>query len=235
MDKIDITDELLYSCCPKVEKYIIDKIPNEEDIDYLYPKKFEKKIKKIIKQEDRPQFLNTVYVYTRKVAIVFIIITMGLFTLTMSVESLRIQFFNIIKEIHEEFTIYKFNSKSNNDLEFKNMEPTYLPKGFEEIDREIMYDGILVMYSNGVDLLTYNYFKVGDSNLYLDTENSKTTKILIGDIEGEYIEKEGDNTIVWEDSGYCNMITLEYIDKSHINNKYDELIKIAKNIKKIEK
>ena len=73
MDKIDITDELLYSCCSKVEKYIVDKIPNEEDIDYLYPKKFEKKIKKIIKQEDRPQFLNTVYAYTRKVAIVFII------------------------------------------------------------------------------------------------------------------------------------------------------------------
>lgn len=231
MYKIDITDELLYSCCSKVEKYIVDKIPNEEDIDYLYPKKFEKKIKKIIKQEDRPQFLNTVYAYTRKVAIVFIIITMGLFTLTMSVESLRIQFFNIIKEIHEEFTIYKFNSESNNDLEFKNMEPAYLPKGFEEIDRRSMDDDVLIMYSNGVDLLTYNYFKSDSSNLYLDTENTKTTKVLINGIEGEYIEKEKYYTLIWENDGYCYIVRLEYLDKSYIGNKYEELIKIAKNIK----
>lgn len=230
MDRIDITDELLYSCCSKVEKYIVDKIPNEEDIDYIYPKKFEKKIKKIIKQEDRPPFLNTIYNYTRKVAVVFIIITIGLFTLTMSVESLRIQFFNIIKEIHEEFTIYKFDNKSS-DSEFKNMEPAYLPKGFKEIDRRMMTNNTYIMYSNEVDFLTYNYFKVENSNLYLDTEDAKITKILINDIEGEYIEKEKDHTLIWEDSGYFHIIALEYLDKSNIANKYEELIKIAKNIK----
>ncbi|MEG0856434.1 MAG: DUF4367 domain-containing protein [Terrisporobacter sp.] len=234
MSKIEITDELLYKHCPNVEKYIVDKIPKEEDIDYVYPKKFDRKIKKLIKEEERPVFSNKIYRYTRKVAMVFILITIGLFTLTMSVESLRIEFFNIIKEIHKEFTIYKFDDKSN-DLEFKNMEPEYLPKGFKETDRRIMDDDILFMYSNGTDFLTYHYFKVDNSNLYLDTEDTKTTKVLINGVEGEYIEKEKYYTIIWEDAGYCYIVRLEYLDKSYVDNKYEELIKIAKNIKENKK
>lgn len=232
MGKIEITDELLYSCCPKVEKYIIDKIPNEDDIDYIYPKKFDKKIKKIIKQEDRPPFLNKIYSYTRKVAVVFIVITVGLFTLTMSVESVRVQLFNIIKEIHEEFTIYKFDSGNLDDSEFKNMELTYLPKGFKETDRSTMDDDITVIYSNGSDHLTFNYFKVGNANLYLDTEDAKTTKVLINGIEGEYIEKDKEYTFIWQKNSYCYIVALEYVNKQHVNNQYDELMKIVKNIKK---
>ena len=41
-------------------------IPDEEDIDYEYPKEFEKKIKKIIKKEKMGLFLNKISLYTKK-------------------------------------------------------------------------------------------------------------------------------------------------------------------------
>ena len=47
MDKYEITDDLLFQHCTNVENFILEQIPDEEDIDYEYPKEFEKKIKKI--------------------------------------------------------------------------------------------------------------------------------------------------------------------------------------------
>ena len=51
MDKYEITDDLLFQHCTNVENFILEQIPDEEDIDYEYPKEFEKKIKKIIKKK----------------------------------------------------------------------------------------------------------------------------------------------------------------------------------------
>ena len=45
MDKYEITDDLLFQHCTNVENFILEQIPDEEDIDYEYPKEFEKKIK----------------------------------------------------------------------------------------------------------------------------------------------------------------------------------------------
>ena len=46
MDKYEITDYLLFQHCANAENSILEQIPDEEDIDYEYPKEFEKKIKK---------------------------------------------------------------------------------------------------------------------------------------------------------------------------------------------
>ena len=43
MDKYEITDDLLFQHCTNVENFILEQIPDEEDIDYEYPKEFEKK------------------------------------------------------------------------------------------------------------------------------------------------------------------------------------------------
>ena len=45
MDKYEITDDLLFQHCANAENFILEQIPDEEDIDYEYPKEFEKKIK----------------------------------------------------------------------------------------------------------------------------------------------------------------------------------------------
>lgn len=65
MDKYEITDDLLFQHCTNVENFILEQIPDEEDIDYEYPKEFEKKIKKIIKKEKMGLFLNKICLYTK--------------------------------------------------------------------------------------------------------------------------------------------------------------------------
>ena len=56
MDKYEITDDLLFQHCANAENFILEQIPDEEDIDYEYPKEFEKKIKIFL-----DFFLNVLY------------------------------------------------------------------------------------------------------------------------------------------------------------------------------
>ena len=101
MDKYEITDDLLFQHCANAENFILEQIPDEEDIDYEYPKEFEKKIKKIIKKEKSGLFLNKICLYTKKIAVVFIAFLISLFTITMSIEALRVKLFDMVKEVYE--------------------------------------------------------------------------------------------------------------------------------------
>lgn len=233
MDKYEITDDLLFQHCTNVENFILEQIPDEEDIDYEYPKEFEKKIKKIIKKEKMGLFLNKICLYTKKVAVVFIAFLISLFTITMSVEALRVKLFDMVKEVYEKFTIYKFkidenDNKKVNFLEKKSI--NYLPNGFEEIDRAEYDNDISLIYSDGEDYITFNYLLIKNSNLYMDIENAKINKVQINNFYADYIEKENKSRLVWQDENILYDLKLDYTNKDKYLDIKSELIKIAKNI-----
>lgn len=233
MDKYEITDDLLFQHCTNVENFILEQIPDEEDIDYEYPKEFEKKIKKIIKKEKMGLFLNKICLYTKKIAVVFIAFLISLFTITMSVEALRVKLFDMVKEVYEKFTIYKFkidenDNKKVNFLEKKSI--NYLPNGFEEIDRAEYDNDISLIYSDGENYITFNYLLIENSNLYMDTENAKVNKVQINNFYADYIEKENKSRLVWQDENILYDLKLDYTNKDKYLDIKSELIKIAKNI-----
>lgn len=233
MDKYEITDELLFKHCINAENFILEQIPDDEDIDYEYPKEFEKKIKKIIKEEKRGLFLNKICSYTKKVAVLFIAFLISLLTITMSVEALRTNLFDMVKDVYEKFTIYRFKIDENdnekvNFLEKKNID--YLPNGFKEVNRSEYDNDISITYSNGVDYITLNYLLIENSNLYMDTENTKISKVKINNYDADYIEKENKSRLVWQDENILYDLKLDYVNKDKYLGIKSELIKIAKNI-----
>ena len=233
MDKYEITDELLFKHCTNVENFILNQIPDEEDIDYEYPKEFEKKIKKIIREEKRGPFIKKIYSYTKKVAVVFIVFLISLFTITMSVDGLRTKFLDIVKDVYEKFTIYKFRIDEIGDekvgiLEKKSLD--YLPKGFKEVERVEYDNDITITYSNGEDYIIFNYLLIENSNLYMDTENAKISKVQINNYDADYIEKENKSRLVWQDENTLYDLKLDYVNKDKYLDIKSELIKMAKNI-----
>lgn len=233
MDKYEITDELLFKYCSNVENFILEQIPDEEDIDYEYPKEFEKKIKKIIKEEKRGPFLNKIFSYTKKVSVVFIAFLISLFTITMSVDALRTKLFDMVKDVYEKFTIYKFKIDENdnekvNFLEKKSI--NYLPNGFKEVERAKYNNDIAITYYNGEDYITLNYLLIENNNLYMDTENAKISKVKIGSYNADYIEKENKIRLVWQDENILYDLKLDYINKEKYLDIKSELVKIAENI-----
>mgnify|MGYP000215601856 CR=1 FL=1 len=83
MDNLDITDEILYKSCKKLEQNLLDSLTNESDIEYEFSNKFKCRMNKLIKEQKRSPIINSIYTYSKKITIAFLI--MGLFTSTMSV------------------------------------------------------------------------------------------------------------------------------------------------------
>ena len=151
----------------------------------------------------------------------------------MSVEALRTKLFDMVKDVYEKFTIYKFKIDENdnekvNFLEKKSI--NYLPDGFEEIDRAEYDNDISITYSDGEDYITLNYLLIENSNLYMDTENAQISKVQINSYNADYIEKENKSRLIWQDESTLYDLKLDYINKDKYSDIKSELIEIAKNI-----
>lgn len=232
MSKIEINDDLLYEYYPKVEKYSLDRLPKEDEIEYEFSEIFNKKMKKLIIKSNRPKVLNNIYKYSKRVSIIIIAFILSIFTLTMTVDAFRERLFDIIKEVYEEFTIYQFRTKEGKVIEESEFKfPQYIPSGLKEIERNEYDDEIFITYSDGNSYVRYNTFKISDGNLYIDTENADISKIMINGVEADYIVKKDDYKLVWESANNCNILMLEYLDPDKEKIDENELIKVAKSIK----
>ena len=158
-----ITDELLYKYCKTVDEYITDKIPNDEEINHTYSEEFENKIKKIIKQENKHNFVAKFYKYSKKVAIIFLII-ISVFGATMSVDAIRYRVLEFIKNVRREETNYSFKGKIKSE-NFKIRKPSYIPKGFKEVNCDEISDFYFTLdYSDGYDYISFECTKLNNGN-----------------------------------------------------------------------
>ena len=226
-----ITDELLYKYCKTVDEYITDKIPDDEEIDHTYSEEFENQIQKIIKQEKKRNFITKFYNYSKKVAIIFLII-ISVFGATMSVDAIRYRVLEFIKNVRKEETNYIFRGKIESES-FKIRKPGYIPKGFKEVNcDEISNFYFTLDYSNGYDYISFECTKLHHGSFQLDTEGSTVKKIMInGNTEADYIKKKDRHMLVWQDNENYYILFIDDVETSKVENKYNELIKIAESVK----
>lgn len=222
-----ITDELLYKYCKTVDEYIIDKIPNDEEIDHTYSEEFENKI---IKQENKHNFVAKFYKYSKKVAIIFLII-ISVFGAIMSVDAIRYRNWSY-KKCSQEETNYSFKGKIKSE-NFKIRKPSYIPKGFKEVNCDEISDFYFTLdYSDGYDYISFECTKLNNGNFQIDTEDSVVNKIIInGNTEADYIKKKDRHMLVWQDDENYYILFIDDIETSRMEDKYNELIKIAESVR----
>lgn len=226
-----ITYELLYKYCKTVDEYITDKIPNDEEINHTYSEEFENKIKKIIKQENKHNFVAKFYKYSKKVAIIFLII-ISVLGATMSIDAIRYRVLEFIKNVRREETNYSFKGKIKSE-NFKIRKPSYIPKGFKEVNCDEISDFYFTLdYSDGYDYISFECTKLNNGNFQIDTEDSMVNKITInGNIEADYIKKKDRHMLVWQDDENYYILFINDIETSRLEDKYNELIKIAESVR----
>lgn len=234
MDKLDITDEILYKSCKKLEYNLLDQLPNEEELEYEFSEEFNRKMNKLIKYEKRHPMINSIYRYSKKIAIVFLIITMGLFTLTMSVEAVRLKVINVITEIYEEFTSIMFSKENVGiDEDYRPILPSYIPKGFKEVDKLETSIGAFVVYENDEYLqIRYSCDEISNNSIILDTEDAVVEDLKINGYNVKYIVKNNMQQLVWNDNTSSYLIDMESGGSKIVERDKEELIKIAESIKK---
>lgn len=229
-DDFDITDDMLQESIPIATKIILDDLPSDDELNHVFSKSFERKMKKLIKQQKRSSFTNKIIFYSKRTAIVFLIILASLFTVTMSSEALRTRLYELVIRVYEDLTSFVFSNKEN--IEIKNLkikEPGYIPEGFKEVDR---VDNFMIAYENEKGIrIEYISTEIDTNSIILDTEDAKVKEIFINGYKAKYIEKETFLQVFWNDNNFIYLLNVDYQNNNDLELYKNILLKMAKSIK----
>lgn len=107
---MEVTDEWLYQYMPVVDNAMIKALEGQVDEDYVFSKRFERKMKKVIRHEAHPM-LTGAQQLMKRVAIFFTGIVCAGLVLTLSVDAYRDKFFMTLKTLCEDATQYNYSSE----------------------------------------------------------------------------------------------------------------------------
>ena len=224
MNKYIIDDDFLYDHMENVENIILESLPKEDDLSHKFSKRFERKMKRLIRQERRTPFTKSFIKYSRKVAIIFLIVISITFTTIMSVEAYKVKFFEVVIEVWEEFTSIIFKSKENiDDGKLIPVNPTYIPHGFTIIEEDTNHYEHFIYWENddGIEIM-FEQAKITSNAIINDTEGIEIEKILVDEQEVTYFTNKNVHQIYWNDSTYIYTIISAYDKK--------DLIKMVESI-----
>nr|MBH7938434.1 DUF4367 domain-containing protein [Clostridioides difficile] len=189
-------------------KIILDDLPSNDELNHVFSKGFERKMKKLIKQQKRSSLTNKLIFYSKRTAIVFLIVLASLFTITMSSEALRSRFFELVIRVYEDLTSFVFSTNEEDNLSLKNKEPEYIPKGFKEVDR---VDDFVITYKNDENIeIQYVTDKISSNSIILDTENAKVKDIFVNGYKAKYIRKGTFLQLFWNDNNFIYLLNVDY-------------------------
>jgi hypothetical protein len=197
-------------------------------------KKLDKKILHIIWKEKHEPIFKTIITISKHVAIVFLIVASVMFTMAMSVDAVRKEFFRVITEWFDDYIAINFESKDTviPVLITQKKEPAYLGGDYDkviEVDFPTMYN---VIYKTGENrVLTYSQNTFTGSKTLIDSDNCTLNNNIINGYDAVLAEYSDDNriTILFNDGSYEYLLT-SY--DGYITS--EQLIKIAESIENIK-
>ena len=224
MDNYSVDDKFLYKHMKSTENIILDNLPKEEDLSHCFSKKFERKMKKLLKEEKRSPSVNRFAHYGRKVAMIFLIVITVLFATTMSIEALRERFLEKTVKIFRDRTSISYYVDDEIGKGLMPKIPTYIPEGFILDDQYLSTSQNMNIYKNkeGTEI-TYHQSIAAGSSVILDTEGVEVKYININNQKVMSYTNKGFNNLYWDDDIYM------YFFHSSID--MDELIKMAESLR----
>lgn len=220
--------DVLYRAFDAYCQYYLSTLPSEEELKNItFSFQFKEKMAKLVKSQKKPYYymINTA---AKRVACIIVAFIAVLTTLTFSVKALREPVVDFFLKTYRRFSIIFFEEESipqdyNAGIE-TYYEPTYIPEGYVRNNQQKGFFTQCVKYTdtNG-NSITFQQEIINPSDLYIDTEDAKTSYIN----DGKYflIEKGIAKTIVWNDEKYVYILTVP----SNLNE--DEMLNIADSIK----
>lgn len=229
-NELDI-EKLLYSKLPELEEKALNKLPNDEDINYIFSPEFERKMEKLIKKEKK-RSVNTYYKYFKKIVIIFLIALTSIITITtINTEAFPENLMRIMKKMYKEFTDYNFINP-NTQKTHSQKEPRYVPSGYEEIERTKEEDYLSISYKNNLDnYITYQTMTMDKDIVSLNTEGAEIDNLRFNNHYAQYVEKGNTQQLLWDDKNNIYILSKEVSTKKITKRDKIEFIKIAENVR----
>lgn len=226
-DNLDEIDKLLYEEMPFLADKIMERLPNENELNHVFSSEFESKMDDLIRQNKKRKSLIK---YAKAISITFILLIFGSLINPDTYASLK-DVINSITKVFSTHTIIEFSNEKNNNTT-KTFEPSYIPKGYKEIDEVINNSYREIIYENNKDLsLTYTCQIIHATTFFFDLENADVENLTVDNEEATLINKNKLLTLYYKKDNYFFIITADYKKDSDVKQFKNELIKIAESKK----
>ena len=225
MERVKVTDEWLYKYMPVVDAAIIQELESLVDTEYEFSRKFERKMKRLIKREAHP-WIGVVKNIMKRAAVFFIGVISATLIFTMSVEAYRERFFEAIKTFLEDSVLYSYFSDEK-EIAFKNSEPTYVPEGYIELERIESDISLIIIYENdlGEQIVWEQKLVVDGGSMVLDSEyDSQETREIDGSIASVYLYSDGYVMAYYEHNEYVYLITADRLGSEELFQLIDSML-----------
>ena len=197
-----ISDEVLYVHAAAARDIWLSTIPQKATIpEHRFSTRFTRKMNKLLKEQRRSPKTNQVIRNVRRTAAAVMIALVILFSFSMTVSAFRERVIEVVVNVFNELTDYRFVSIETEARELPDIEFGYLPDDMQESYRESLNGHELIVYEGVEDRsfeLTRDQLLAGGGyRKYLDTEDSEYETFLIHGEEAYANYKNDNGTIIW--------------------------------------
>ncbi len=222
-----IDDAYLYEHMPEAERFLMELIPPEEELNHVFSRRFERKMKALLKYERRTPWERKFYRGMKIAFAALAVILVLAFSSAMSVKASRLSIIEFFVEVFEELTSYSAKDAKQTGEIAHPVEPKYVPEGYRLTQRTGDNSGYSVVYVNEIgNRITYRKLLIGGLAYLWDTEGSVTKEIRVSGYTVKIVEEEAMYTVYWNDEEY----TYRLIGPRQIA--VDELLKMARSVMK---
>lgn len=208
----------------------LEAMPSNEELNAQYAaspgldRRIHRQIEQAYRKTKRRKARRSALRVAAGIAIVFTVMSVVL----LSVQATRIKIFNIVTELHDDYTQVQYVEPSEVDTGAL-YRITYLPDGFSEIssDGQGTYRNTIYQNADGVQIIFIQQ-KAQSVTANVDSEHSAISQINIKGSEAYLFQasSEGDaNVLMWSNPDGISLSLLSTINS-------DELVKIAQGIEK---
>lgn len=221
-----ITDEMLRAAAARSCEIYVAHLEKGFDPEkkHEFSPEFLRKIERLKRRAKHPVFYKT----TRRVAsIALAILITGGAWITVDAEA-RAAFVGWVKEVYEEFFVYRFNDETDIQNEPYEYDFTWLPSGYEKVYETDTGSQITKLYKNEAgQMLQFNcVYDLNETDIYVIAPEATVDDAVVNGHAADFIisgDEGAANVLMWTDSNNCAFHISAYLEK-------EDLVKLAESI-----
>lgn len=223
---MELTPEILREALRRYDEIQMSKVPKKEDLHYEYSKRFERKMRRLIRRVDTP-----VRYHLQKAASIVLVLATLLSGYVIFTTEAGAEFRGWLKEQCDTLVHYFFEGEPSSEIIPKDMEyrPFWLPDGYKEYAVHENETGIMVIYKNelGISIRFRYSWDFENRRIFINEEEMISHPVKVNEISATMYEPMDDSqypAIIWNNKENTSifLITGDLTE--------DELVKIAESV-----
>ena len=197
-----ITDEMLYRHAAEARDIWLDTLPDDSEIpEHEFSDEFNKEMDRLValsqKRKKPPRRFQ-------RIAAMFAVVLIGVSSFVAVNAEARVAFIGWIKELTDDYLIYRYEGDPVPTAEPLSYRPTWIPEGYSEFYVDEENDTKFVAYANEAgEMLKLSYIHNPDeTDWFISTENTIKESTTVNGYKADlFISTDPDTSggVIWSD------------------------------------